>query len=170
MLVTIAAGLLLVALLVIVLRPRVTRQIVTPAAVDLLYSDTEERDEGVLLSPRYGLVGKPDALVRLPSGDVVPVERKSGRAPKRPYEGDLAQATVYCILVEDLYGRTPPFMRLQYADRAFDEPFTPARKQSVLQAVEQLRRARALPDVKRSHAVPAKCRGCGQRRNCDQAL
>jgi hypothetical protein len=54
--------------------------------------------------------GEPDALVRTASGDVIPVERKKSRAPKRPYAGDLIQATAYCVLVEENYGRTPPFM------------------------------------------------------------
>lgn len=79
-------------------------------------------------SERYGLKGKPDALVRTASGDVIPVERKKSRAPKRPYPGDLIQATAYCVLVEETYRRTPPFMRIQYADACFDEPYTPEGK------------------------------------------
>lgn len=58
------------------------------------------------MSHRYGLKGKPDALVRTESGDLIPVERKKTRAPQRgPYDGDLIQAAAYCILVEEEFGR-----------------------------------------------------------------
>jgi CRISPR-associated exonuclease Cas4 len=99
-----------------------------------------------------------------------PVERKKSRAPKRPYEGDLIQATAYCVLVEENYGRTPPFMRIQYADACFDEPYTAERKQWVLRTCEQIRQARRRRIANRSHTMPGKCRACGQRLNCDQAL
>ncbi len=80
------------------------------------------------MSHRYGLKGKPDALVHTEAGDIIPVERKQGSAPGQSYDGNLIQAAVYCVLVEKIYGKTPPFMRIQYADRWFDEPFTRERK------------------------------------------
>jgi CRISPR/Cas system-associated exonuclease Cas4 (RecB family) len=111
------------------------------------------------------------ALVRTPSGELIPVERKKKRAPsKGPYDGDLIQATAYCILVEEHYGHTPPFMRIQYADRWFDEPYTLQRKQWVLPICERVRAARRLSDCNRSHRKAAKCRKCGQRDNCGQEL
>jgi CRISPR-associated exonuclease Cas4 len=136
----------------------------------LIYSDVSSQEVPVLVSQRYGLKGKPDALVRIASGDLVPVERKKTRAPRRPYDGDLIQATAYCVLVEEHYGRTPPFMRIQYADACFDEPYTAERKQWVLRICEQIRQARRLGIANRSHTIPAKCRACGQRQNCDQTL
>jgi CRISPR-associated exonuclease Cas4 len=109
--------------------------------------------------------------VRTESGDLIPVERKKSRAPRRgPYDGDLIQATAYCILVEEEFGRTPPFMRIQYADHSFDEPYTPARKQWVLETSAQLRLARQAADCHRSHRIAAKCRNCGQRQHCGEAL
>ena len=137
---------------------------------ELVYSDAAAQDVPVLISERYGLKGKRDAFVRIPSGEVIPVERKKSRAPKRPYEGDLIQATAYCMLVEENYGRTPPFMRIQYSDGCFDEPYTAERKQWVLRTCGQIRQARRLGTANRSHRMPGKCRACGQRPNCDQAL
>jgi CRISPR-associated exonuclease Cas4 len=138
---------------------------------DLIYNDNAAADCPVLVSHRHGLKGKPDALVRTPSGDLIPVERKKTRAPRRgPYDGDLIQATAYCILVEEESGRTPPFMRIQYADRWFDEPYTPERKRWVLETCARLRQARSQNDCRRSHRIVAKCRNCGQRPNCGQAL
>ena len=138
---------------------------------DLIYADNAPDDCPVLVSHRYGLKGRPDALIRTKSGDLIPIERKKTRAPKhRPYDGDLIQAAAYCVLVEEEYGRIPPFMCIQYADRSFDEPYTPRHKQWVQQVSARLRAARKAGACNRSHRIPAKCRRCGQRLNCEQAL
>ena len=109
--------------------------------------------------------------MRTESGDLIPVERKKSRAPRRgPYDGDLIQATAYCILVEEEFGRTPPFMRIQYADGSFDEPYTPERKRWVLEMCTRLRHTRGAAYCRRSHRVVAKCRNCGQRQNCGESL
>jgi len=126
--VLIAAALILAAVFLLV-RSRDQRRIGGLPQGDLVYSDNVAGDYPVLVSHRYGLKGKPDALVRLESGHLIPIERKKTRSPRRrPYDGDLIQAAVYCMLVEEESGRTPPFMRIQYSDRWFDEPFTPELK------------------------------------------
>lgn len=165
-----AALVLFAAALILVLTYRRHRARGGLPSGELVYSDTASQDVPVLVSERYGLKGKPDALVRIPSGELIPVERKKSRAPKRPYDGDLIQAAAYCVLVEENYGRTPPFMRIQYADACFDEPYTAERKQWVLRTCEQIRQARRRGVANRSHTIPGKCRACGQRPNCDQAL
>jgi len=169
MLTWVALGLFAAALMLLLIHRRQRARGGLPRG-ELVYSDAAAQDVPVLISERYGLKGKPDALVRIPSGEIIPVERKKSRAPKRPYEGDLIQATAYCALVEENYGRTPPFMRIQHADGCFDEPYTAERKQWVLRTCEQVRQARRRGTANRSHTMPAKCRGCGQRPNCDQAL
>jgi len=137
----------------------------------LVYSDNAAGDCPVVVSRRYGLKGKPDALVRIETGQLIPVERKKTLAPRRgPYDSDLIQAAVYCILVEEESGRTPPFMRIQYADRWFAEPFTPELKRWVLETSARLRQARRQSDCHRSHRIAAKCRNCGQRGNCREAI
>ena|ERR1035438_6244690 len=161
---------LLITALLLLLRNRRHRALGGLPSGEIVYSDTAAEDAPILESWRYRLRGKPDSLVRTASGDIIPIERKSGPAPSRPYDGDLAQATAYCILVEEHHGRKPPFMRIQYADRYIDEPYTIERKQSVLQLCEEIRRARRASSVNRSHQTSRKCRNCSQRQNCDQAL
>jgi CRISPR-associated exonuclease Cas4 len=161
---------LLIAALFLFLRSRHNRTLGGLPSGEVVYSDTVAEEAPVLVSRQYGLRGKPDSLVRTSDGNVIPVERKSGRAPSRPYDGDLAQATAYCILVEEHYGRRPPYMRLQYSDRYIDEPYTPQRQQWVLNLCQEVRRARRQASIDRSHQVSGKCRGCSQRQNCGQAL
>lgn len=168
--VLIAAALILAAVYLLV-RARDQRRIGGLPDGELVYSDNVAGDCPVLVSHRYGLKGKPDALVRTKSGKLIPVERKKTLAPRRgPYDGDLIQATVYCILVEQETGRMPPFMRIQYADRWFDEPYTPELKRWVLETSTRLRQARRQTDCHRSHLIAAKCRTCGQTQNCVEAL
>jgi CRISPR-associated exonuclease Cas4 len=168
--VTIAAALFVAAGLILV-RTHEQRRMGGLPLGDLVYGDNLAWDCPVLVSHRYGLRGKPDALVRLDSGALIPVERKKTLAPRRgPYDGDLIQAALYCILVEEESGRSPPFMRIQYADRHFDEPYTPEVKRWVLESCAGLRQARNQSDCHRSHRIAAKCRNCGQRQNCREAL
>jgi CRISPR-associated exonuclease Cas4 len=162
---------LLLAAVSLFLRGRHDRTLGGLPAGDLIYTDNPEGDCPVLFSHRHGLKGKPDALVRTESGDLIPVERKKTRAPQRgPYAGDLIQAAAYCVVVEEEFGRAPPFMRIQYADRWFDEPYTPERKRWVLETCARLRQMRRQDDCRRSHRIAAKCGNCGQRANCVEAL
>jgi hypothetical protein len=121
---------------------------------------------------RYALKGKRSALVRTPSGDLIPVERKKTCAPRRgPYDGDQIRATAYCILVDEESGRTPPFMHIQHADRWFDVPYTPERKRWVLEmSVPLWQVRRAVANCHRSHRIAAKYGNCDQNASCGEAL
>jgi CRISPR-associated exonuclease Cas4 len=165
------AAVLILAAVYLLVRARDQRRLGGLPDGDLVYSDNIAGGCPLLVSHRYGLKGKPDALVRTDSGELIPIERKKTLAPRRgPYEGDLMQGAVYCILVEEASGRTPRFMRIQYADRWFDEPFTPELRAWVLESCARLRQARRQQDCHRSHRIAAKCRNCAQRDNCREAL
>ena len=135
----------------------------------LVYTDLPSAPGEVLVSFRYGLKGKPDTILRLDSGAYIPIERKSRRAPKQPYESDVIQAGAYGLLIEECYGSAPSFLRIEYQDRSIDVPFTSELRDSVIAYAHALRTSRGrLPD--RSHNVRAKCVHCVQRVNCNQGL
>ena len=113
MLLTSAVALLIVALLLVLLH-RYRRVRGGLPVGELIYSDDVSAESPVLISTRYGLKGRPDALIRTKSGEIIPLERKSSRAPQRPYDGDLIQAAAYCVLVQEQYGSRPPCMRIHY--------------------------------------------------------
>src|ERR1035441_1326229 len=76
----------------------------------VVYQDTDRRRnvERPLVSPSCGLTGKPDYLVEAPNG-LIPVELKSRNCPgSGPHEGEAAQVSAYCVLVEDSFGAAPP--------------------------------------------------------------
>jgi CRISPR-associated exonuclease Cas4 len=160
---------LLIAALCLFLKHRRARRLGGLPSGDLIASDHDQKCP-LLVSSTYGLKGKPDSLVRTTNGTIIPVERKKARAPQRVRNGDLIQGIAYCILVEDNYGQPPPYVRIQYADRWFDVPYTSDLKLWTLQIAQRLRLARRARVCNRSHQHAAKCRNCGQRPNCNQAL
>lgn len=143
---------------------------------EVVYSDTgpPEQVDAPLLSRRYGLVGRPDYLVRVGTGGretFVPVEVKSGRRPASPAEGHILQLATYCLLVEDVYKKRPAYGLLRYADATLKIPFTDELRGAVLASADAIRRARRAPQMDRSHSEPRRCRACGYREACgEQAL
>lgn len=134
------------------------------------YVDTGawDRCERALFSRQYRLTGRPDYLVR--SGEcTVPVEVKSGVAPRQPYPAHLLQLAAYCLLVEEQEGRTPPYGILKYDDRAFEVDYTPELRARLLVTLDAMR-AGLHTEVRRDHREPGRCQACGYRDHCSQRL
>ena len=141
----------------------------------MLYRDTEEMEapERPLRSRRYGLVGRPDYLVRTRERGrryVVPVEVKSRRRPAQPYASHILQLAAYCLLVEDNFDAAPPYGLLRYADATLQIPYTDELRGRVLDTAAEIRQARRAPEVRRSHSEPRRCAGCGYRSACGGRL
>ena len=94
-----------------------------------------------MVSERWGLTGRPDELRRLQDGTVIPVEMKSCRSPRSwvPYPSHRIQLLAYCALVEETYGRAPPFGILCYGDgREFRVAWDAAARAEVLAGLARL--------------------------------
>ena len=153
----------------------------------VVYTDTGGwgRLERPLFSHALRLTGKPDYLVA-DGADVIPVEVKSSRAPAlrlrpstgsghcsgqaQPYPSHVLQLAAYCLLVEQCYGRRPPYGIVKYADRTFEVDYTPELEDELLATLDQMRADLADGDAPRSHDEPRRCRACGYRQKCDQCL
>ena len=123
----------------------------------VVYSDAEGRGRP-LTSPARPLRGKPDQVIRLRSGGLVPVEYKSYRRGSRPPHGDLVQLGAYLVLLEDLHGRAPRYGVLRYADRVQRVRYTAALRREVLRLLEEVRaNGRRAPEGRPSRAL---CRRC----------
>lgn len=154
---------------------QITAQLGLPTG-EIVYSDTGAWDAVTepLVSYRYGLVGKPDYLVAVPTakGSLrVPVEVKSGNHRHHPRLGHILQLGAYCLLVEDKWGQRPPYGLLHYADGTLQIAFTDQLRAEVLAAVAALQAAAAATTMKRNHTVAARCQQCGYAHGCGaQAL
>lgn len=146
------------------------REVGLPAG-RVTYVDTGawNRCDRPLFSHRTRLTGRPDYLVQNKQY-VIPVEVKSGRAPRQPYAAHVLQLAAYCLLVEEQEGRAPPYAILKYDDRAFEVDYTPALRAELLDTLDALRHDLGAHDVKRSHDQAGRCRGCGYREECDERL
>ncbi len=138
----------------------------------ITYNDAraERGDVRPLVDRELGLVGKPDYLVELENGAMIPVEVKSGQAPRSPYAGHVLQLAAYCLLVESTFGRRPPFGILRYADHEFELDFTRNLEEELLELLDYMREDLQEPEVPRSHHEPARCAGCGVRPHCTASL
>jgi len=146
------------------------RQTGLPAG-EVVYSDTGqwEKQEEPLISRHYGLLGRPDYLVRVAEGGEtfsVPVEVKSRRRPSAPYASHILQLATYCLLVEDVLKVRPPYGLLRYADATLRIPYTDELRAQVLGIADAIRSARSAENLKRDHQDATRCRHCGYRRAC----
>jgi len=163
--------LLALAILVWLLARLVRRGTGLPPGV-VVYSDTGgwSRLERPLFSASLQLTGKPDYLVRQRDA-VIPVEIKTGQAPPGgPHPGHMVQLAAYCALVAEAYGRRPAYGLIQYADRTLAVDYTRDLEAELLSLLDDMRADASAADVARSHDSAARCRACGLRGVCDEAL
>ncbi len=74
------------------------------------------------------------------------------------------QLATQCILVEEVYGRRPPYGVLVLAGGVQERvPFTPALEQRVLETVVEMRELLQLGAEPGPEWVGPKCQGCGFR-------
>lgn len=121
-----------------------------------------------LYDPVFDLAGRPDYLVEQ-DGRLIPVEIKSGRSHAGPRRSHRMQLAAYCRLVEAVFARRPPHGILRYTDRSYTIPFDQHQEAELAGVIHQIR-ARLGHEQDRSHASPERCRACGFRNDCDQAL
>lgn len=137
----------------------------------IIYSDTQGwvRLERPLFDPELNLTGKPDYLVEH-AGKVIPVEVKSSRGVKAPYEAHIYQLAAYCLLVMRHYGIRPDYGILNYPDKTYQIDFTPALEAEVTALLADMRYRAEWKNLDRSHQLPQRCNHCGYRFACDQVL
>ncbi len=145
-----------------------------PASARIVYADTGAwtKVEKPLFSRRYALTGKPDYIVE-ENGATIPVEVKPNRTAPEPRESDVMQLAAYGLLIEETLGRgraAPPYGLFKYRDAVFQVDFTPDLRARLIDLMETMRRDSVARDVPRSHAEPSRCRACGYRAECGQAL
>ena len=125
--------------------------------------DSAERAP-TLRSRRYGLVGRPDQLVRV-GNLLIPVEQKP--KARRLYGSHILQVGAQCLLVQEVYGVRPPYGIVILAGVARHQvDFSAALEQRLPDAMDQMRamlRASAPPEPR---WMDRKCRACPYHQRC----
>jgi CRISPR-associated exonuclease Cas4 len=139
--------------------------------VPLTESGPGHKQEKPLLSRQYGLVGRPDYLIRTGEG-IVPVEAKSATSPAggRAFDSHVMQLAAYCLLVQEAVGEHVPYGVIRYRDAQVRVPFTPELRTELIALLEEMREARSASQVHRSHTDARRCTNCSFRELCDEAL
>lgn len=139
----------------------------------VVYADNDQWQAvpSPLYDPQLKLTGKPDYVVALRDGTQVPVEVKSGTAPREPYQSHLMQLAAYCWLVERNTGSRPPYGLLHYKDKTYQVEYTEELETELVELIDEIRQAEACPDGPgRSHQEAIRCRRCGYRNSCDESM
>lgn len=132
---------------------------------EVVWQDTPDAD--TLVAHRYRIAGRPDYVVREARG-LVPVEVKSRACGTHgPYASERAQLLTYCLLIEEALEGTVISGVLEYRDRRIVVPFGERERQEITALLAQMD---AEGNAHRSHHQAARCRGCGFRAQCDEAL
>jgi CRISPR-associated exonuclease Cas4 len=128
-----------------------------------------------------GLVGCPDVLLER-SGRWVLIEKKRASRGWRlgtSYHSHRLQVGAYLLMCEaDPRVRTMPEAWIHYVDGdgrllpggSVQVPATASLLNEVRDIVGRIRRDTSTAEVHRSHGLPGRCRGCGVREACGEAL
>ena len=130
--------------------------------------ETVALDDVTLRSERLKLVGRPDRIAR-EGGHLIPEEWKSA---KRVSHGHRLQLGAYFLLIEEEYGERPPFGVVVLGDGSrVQVENSEALRSEVLAIAEKIReRRRAIGEEIPVRQPAWRCRMCGQRGNCGQAM
>jgi CRISPR-associated exonuclease Cas4 len=129
-----------------------------PFPVDkVLYSDSADNKGTVIISDTIPLVGKPDYIVKIKK-DIIPVEVKRGKTPHKPYPNHLAQVFAYCYLVEEQYGKRPPYGIISYPQEYFRVDFEKGTEKNIERLVEELIQKKHLKE--RAITTMRICKSC----------
>jgi len=125
-----------------------------------IYSD--EKGTKLLVAPKLQLQGKPDYIFETWfSKKKVPLEIKSGILKEdEPHIGDVYQLAAYFLIIEEVYGKRPPYGKLVYANKTFKIKNTFKIRKQLDQTLIQMRNM--LEGNSRLQAEPSfiKCKNC----------
>jgi CRISPR-associated exonuclease Cas4 len=141
-------------------------------AGDVIYEDASGLGQELLHSEHLNICGKPDYLLKDRSGNLIPVEVKSGYAPggDEPYDSHLMQLAAYFLLVEDALDCTPPYGFIRYRDRTLQVDNTDELRERLIDVIGEMRDLLMQGSAHRSHNQPVRCARCSMAHVCDERL
>jgi CRISPR-associated exonuclease Cas4 len=128
------------------------------------WTDDSPVPSPTLRSERYGLVGRPDQLVRV-GKLLVPVEQKPKSRRLQP--SHVLQAAAQCLLVHEVYGVRPPYGLVVLAGGVRERvEFSPALEERLFDVMAQMRAFLEVDASPRARWIARKCHACGFRQRC----
>jgi len=135
----------------------------------IAYTDGDEHSS-LLVDEITGIRGRPDQIVII-DGNFIPVEQKTGKVPKQPYDSHIMQLLAYVHLVECTTRTTPAYGLLRYGtDDIHQIHWTNESKQQLFERVKEVQQAMVEGNVHRNHERKGKCQHCSRRYACEESL
>jgi CRISPR-associated exonuclease Cas4 len=161
----------IVALAMIGISSRLRRQSGLPEG-EVVYEDASGLARKPLFSRRLGLSGKPDYLLRDQDDNLIPVEVKSGTAPRgdEPYESHLLQIATYFLLIEDVLQYSTPYGLIRYRDRTLRVKNNDELREELMDVIGQMRALLIRGEAHRNHDQPQRCARCSMAHVCDERV
>jgi CRISPR-associated exonuclease Cas4 len=126
--------------------------------------DSTERAP-TLRSSRYGLVGRPDQLVRVGSA-LIPVAEQKPKA-RRLHQSHILQVAAQCLLVQEVYGIRPPYGMVVLAGGSTHQvEFSSALELRLLDTMARMRAVLGATAPPEPSWAEGKCRACAFRHTC----
>ena len=125
-----------------------------------IYKD--EKGAKLLVADKLAIQGKPDFIFETWfRKKCIPLEIKSGSLKDdTPHLGDLYQLGAYFLIIEEVYGKKPPYGKLVYSNKTFTVRNTRSLRRNILRTVHDMR------DMLEQNHTPkptpdfVKCRHC----------
>ncbi len=136
---------------------------------DVKYVDVAKKTPPMLVSKNYRLRGRPDYILEIDGADI-PVEVKTGRVPRGPFFSHILQIVAYCLLLEEMSGKTPPYGIIKYSGTEFEIEYDESLKELLIDKMADMREIMKTEDIHRNHNREGKCRHCSRRELCPEAL
>ena len=104
-----------------------------------IYKD--EKGTKLLVAERLALQGKPDFIFETwLLRRYIPLEIKSGKLTEdQPHLGDVYQLVAYFLIIEEVYGKRPPYGKLVYANKTFTIRNTARLRANLKRTMKQMR-------------------------------
>ena len=130
----------------------------------IVAADDSGQGATTLRSAWYGLVGRPDHLVRI-GRTLIPVEQKP--TARRVQPSHVLQVAAQCLLVQEVYGVRPPYGLLVLAGGVREQiHFTPSLERHLLETMARMRGLIMSGDDPGPRWVQQKCPRCSFRQIC----
>ncbi len=166
--ISLAVIVILAGMVILILTRRQRVKLALPSG-DVIYEDNPESPGRLLYSTRLNVMGKPDVLIQQ-QNMIIPVEVKTGKTPREPYQTHIMQLITYCHLVEANYHVRPTYGIIRYPNQEFMIQYTEALEQELKRIVGEMRAKRGWEEIHRSHNQRGKCVACGFREECSERL
>ena len=150
---------ILLVILFLVLDAKEKNRLIERTSQDL--NPEDDQPSKTYFSRKYRLVGKPDETFAY-GGTEIPKEYKGSYAKDQAYPSHILQLAAYCLLIEDHFGKRPPYGKIVYKnEKEFTIKYTKELRASLLTTMKNMRAENpeeALPPICED---TRKCKHCG---------